>query len=250
MKPLAVCAAALMLASAVCNETTAPEPIVHHPHQVLYRTDRNGFPVVSDAGFVQLRAHGPGFFYTGTLAEVRPRALRMGSYDRDNWGDPEAFVRLGRLVRGWLEDHPRGPRIGIYEISSEFGGFGDFDGDGRSDHLTHQSGFNFNISMISKAGPEVYIALGRTNDARYSPDLMRDLAHRLLLLGVPMMTVNRRALLLETTPGSRQLEGTWAIHQKTVEGAMWKNQEGAMILVYDDAHGHRDHINVQLSPIP
>lgn len=98
----------------------------------------------SSAGYIQLAASGPGFH----------------SYAPSNrrWGTPKFIYGIERVALRWQRERPRGPRIGVGDISYQNGGpisghashqlgvDGDFRplrGDGREDPVTiHQSAYS------------------------------------------------------------------------------------------------------------
>ncbi len=246
----AACALAILLALGAASPKPAPEPFVRAPDPVVWRVDEHGYPLVSPAGFVEIADGGPGFLAGRSVPEIRRHMEARGSIGLDDWGDPEAFVRLGRLLAAWHRSHPDGPRLIIHEISSPLAGYGDFDGDGRADHLTHQNGFNVNILTPADRSPEVVIDLGTANDSRFHPGVMRELVNALFRAQVPTVTTNVRARLFDDIAGVPPLDGRW--RQVAASGGTRRHErdDGVSVLEREALRDHADHINAQFSPRP
>jgi uncharacterized protein YraI len=84
-------------------------------------------PPVNAAGFIQLSASGPGFY-------------AYSSGDR-RWGLPSMVYGLQTAASGWKSAHPTYPRIGVGDISLEFGG-------PISGHVSHQVGKDVDIRPV------------------------------------------------------------------------------------------------------
>ncbi|MGW3247797.1 penicillin-insensitive murein endopeptidase [Streptomyces sp. NPDC001070] len=104
---------------------------------------------------VQLPAGGPGFYAIG-----RPE---------HRFGRAQTIRSLLDLAAAWQKDHPRGPRIGIGDISLRGGG-------PTPAHRSHRLGLDVDIRPLRADGQEIPVRRGQTG---YSRPLTQELVDRL-----------------------------------------------------------------------
>jgi uncharacterized protein YraI len=103
----------------------------------------------SRAGFIQLRASGPGF------RSIAPASRR--------WGTPTMVYGLERIALRWRDEQPGAPRMSIEDISYENGG-------PISGHVSHQRGVDVDVWPIRRDASEgavtrLQLAYSRTRTA-------------------------------------------------------------------------------------
>ena len=223
---------------------------VTHPAAPLFRTDEDGFPIVSGAGYVALRDQGEGFVYsTRQIAEWNGRGPSPEE-GHENWGQIEAFSCVARALREMRQRLPGHTPVHIGHISGEHGGFPDLEGHGYSGHLSHQTGLHFNFRLPPREGvhQRVY-ALPNQPQPFNRPELLT-LLDILLRHGAQQIVTNREVVdrieaRAETYPSLRQLpeEGVSTKHGMSY----WQSGVGALIL-FDEPGDHADHCNVVFWP--
>lgn len=215
--------------------------------EVLWRRGGDGLPRVSSAGFVQVREEGRDFFYANVLEGRRKQALRRGEYDTENWGDVDAFRTAGIVLRAWRGEVPGRSRIGVEDISSEFGGFGDYDKDGVSDHRTHQLGANLNLLLPTTAGPEVEVFFGIRHEGRFDRDGARALAVALFRFGGQSVTTTSATKLLDPPEAFPM---PFRESETPTEGSRtYRVADRHSITLMNDAKNHGNHFNARLTPV-
>ncbi len=237
----------LQVRSVTEAEVRGPVPaVVDPPEGRLYRLDDDGLPLVSKAGFVQLKHEGEGFYYANLLSHRRGYAERRGDFDTDNWGDVDSFRMLERVVRRWRKTRSEGPRLGIEDISSPFGGFGDYDGDGAADHRTHQLGSHLNVLIPCKGLPEVEVFFDVRDEDRYDAFGTQELAVMLFEEGAWSITTTSATRLLER-PSVFPLpfEATRVTGTGT---RLYRIGERQSLILMKEAKNHGNHFNARLTP--
>lgn len=213
----------------------------------VYVVDADGLPVVSSAGYVRVRAEGPGFFYANTAPERAARARRRGEIDADNWGDVEAFRVVARVLRRLRTEDPAAPSLGIEDVSAAAAGFPDFDGDGVSDHVTHQLGCNVNFLLASREGPRRLVHLGLRNEDAYDARTTRRLVRALRAEGARGLTTSSGAGFFDPedpigrdfAPASVATPGVSA----------FVAPDGFGVTLMNDVKSHGDVLNVLAPPV-
>lgn len=225
----------------------ATPAVLNQPSSALYRSDDNGVPVVSNAGFVQLKLEGEGFFYANILSNRRKQAEKRGEFDTENWGDVDAFRMFGRIVKRWRALHPQGPRLGVEDISSMYGGFPDYDKDGIADHRTHQLGSNINILIPCTVVPEVEVFFGVRNEDKFDAAGTQLLATMLFEEGAWSFTTTSATKVLEAPkPFPMKVE----VNETTETGTLLYRVNGKhSVILMKDAKNHGNHFNARLTPI-
>ncbi len=218
---------------------------VRHPRPPVYVLLEDGRPLVSEAGYLQLAGEGPGFYYgagAGARAGSSRASRRLGS---NNWGAIEAMGLTGRIVERWRARHPD-IRLGIDEISSRLGGFPDYDGDGISDHLTHQAGMNVNFLLPCRRQPEVLIHVGTgRHEELFDPGLFADLVAILVAERAYHLTTNAALGLLDDP----DLRAAFAAEDREDDGyaRSYRHANGHTRLYLLTPRGdHGDHVNALL----
>lgn len=221
---------------------------VIHPVKPVHVLRPDGFPALSEAGLLQLADEGPGFYY-GALNQDRVEYARgIGMLHTNNWGDVEALCMARRIVDLWVKKHPE-TRLGIDEISGRFGGFPDYDGNGVSDHLTHQTGHNVNFLVPCRKRPERYVHLGVAHDDLFDHGEFMDLLDILVETGVSQLTTNTRAF---SPSGDWSKSGSrfeWLLGTKREDGySMTLTAKGRRtgLCLLNPVGDHGDHINAML----
>ena len=251
---------ALLVATAVAQESARQPGVVELPRAVLaadakggvkhavapiFVLQADGRPLLSEAGMVQLADEGPGFYYGALNADRVGYARSVGMLGTNNWGDVESMCLAGRVVAKWRTLHPD-VRLGIDEISGRWGGFPDYDGDGISDHLTHQVGININFLVPCRKQPERYIHHGVANEDLFDQRLFIDLVDVLVDEGALWMTTNRSAFAPGaelSSAGSRHL---WKELDRRPDGYSSNIGIGARpvrMTLLSPKGDHGDHVN-------
>ena len=225
------------------EEITPPtEAGVRHAETPIYRLDAQGFPLLGPAGYLEILDQGEGFFHASTLPTRAAADAKSGRAREARFGDIEGFVRLRRVIRAFRRTHPEGPRIGIDDISSRFGGFPDFNGDGESDHFSHQMGMNFNLLLPSKTRPETEVHLGRRNEEAYDEQAARDLVALLLENDADTVTTSRGARIFDgDAPFELEHHDLQRLDENTTVVRM-KVQKGSVVLL-EPITSHGNHLN-------
>lgn len=185
-------------------------PTVVMPHVPIYRTDAMGLPVVSWAGYLQLRHEGAGFVYASMLPTVpgtrnfalKKKHAKQGKTDTNNWGDVDCFRLAAWTIRRWLAFRPDGPPLVIGDISAENGGYGDYNDNGLADHRTHQLGMNFNFHLPGTGAQVRAFHIGRYSDDYLDVNGTRKLITLLAQGGARMLTTNINVKLSDVNVGS------------------------------------------------
>ncbi len=217
---------------------------VLHPIPPPVELDEWGRPVISSVGWLHLAASGPGFMNGSLLPSRRDADLESLRFRRNDWADPEGVRFFVRLLREWRRLSPQGPPILIKEVSGSEGGFPDFDGDGLSDHLTHQTGMNFDLFLPTKGGGKRVVHLGRGEDEGFDSGATLRLAEAAFAAGAFSITTSaatgldrpEAVKILNLGPGRERAPGV-VIHEA---GA---NRRQALILL-QQAEDHGDRLNV------
>ncbi len=228
-------------------------PGVRSPIAAIWRVDQQGRPIESVAGYVQLVADHE-HVYDGFRALDRKKwSVKTKRLDRANWGDIEAMAALQRVVETWSKRHPKGPRLGVRDISSEFAGYPDFDGDGTSDHVTHQLGMNIDLLFPCRKRPELEIYFGKKNTEHYSLALTRELIDLCIDEGADAFTTTSATRLLDSVEGQKSMKTRFRL-ERVIERSGAKSYLGIerkvrfLLLAKPTAHG--SHINVQFHALP
>lgn len=218
------------------------------PEPVIWRTESDGRPVLSTAGFVALANEGKHFYYGALVGDRRGHAESIGAIGVQNWGDVEAMSLAARIVAEWGRRHPDGPRLGIDEISGPHGGFPDFDKDGLSDHRTHQTGQNINFLLPCKVRPERYIHMDVANQELYDPVLYRELIDLLVDVGAYSMTTNTKLRVQDLSPDLPPQKHKWRELQKSLDGTIKYATDMPRTSLYllQGPGDHGDHVNTLL----
>ncbi len=217
---------------------------VLHPTPPPIELDALGRPVLSSVGWVHLAVAGPGFMNASLLDGRREADVATRRFRRNDWADPEGLLFFSRLLREWRRRRPQGPPILVKEVSGSEGGFPDFDGDGFSDHLTHQTGMNFDLFLPTKGDGRAIVHLGRGNEDAYDPQATLQLAKAAFDAGAFSITTSaatgldrpEAARVLNLGPGREQAPGV-VIHAAGVD------RRQALILL-QRAEDHGDRLNV------
>ncbi len=222
---------------------------VTRPKPPIFKVQKDGWPVISEAGFVQLADEGPGFYYGARVADLVKHSEEHGILDTNNWGDAEAMCYADRAVALWLEQHPEGPRLGIDEISSRYAGFPDYDGDGLSDHKTHQTGMNVNFHVPCLKRPERHIHLDVRNEELFDPKTYREMLDLLVDVGAFRMTTSSALRAVADDPELPPTRHRWKMIEQSANGysTTWVlEDESTPVRLYLLAGraDHGDHVNV------
>lgn len=217
--------------------------LVVHPVRPIYVLRKDGRPVVSEAGYLQLLDSGPGFYYASLLGDRVEWARSIGLVGTNNWGAVEAMCFIGHVVAAWREKHAD-VRLGIDEISSRFSSFPDYDNDGISDHLTHQAGMNINLFLPCRQKPEVTIHVGNgRNEELYDASLYGELIDLLLEMGAFRLTTNAGLGILDDPERAKQ----WREVKRSANGYSITyeaaNKRSRLYLLTPKGD-HGDHVNV------
>ncbi|HEX2467245.1 MAG TPA: penicillin-insensitive murein endopeptidase [Solirubrobacterales bacterium] len=88
---------------------------------------------------VRLPAEGRSYFTWDPVLKRRP--------DRDwrRWGTDDTVRTLLRVIRGYREEHPNAPRVGVGDLSLPRGGYFGPEVSGGIGHATHQNGLNVDV---------------------------------------------------------------------------------------------------------
>lgn len=113
----------------------------------------------SKVGFVQLPSEGVGFYYF-------PGSDPPGS---DNWGTKGTIKCIREVGKAWNKLHPKGPRIGIGDISRRDDGL--FEG-----HKGHRNGKEIDIRLFRKDKEE------KASNIKTSAEYNRALTKEAILL--------------------------------------------------------------------
>jgi hypothetical protein len=134
----------------------------------------------------------------------------------------------------------------VEDISSKAGGFPDFDGDGDSDHITHQLGDHFNLLLPCKSRPEVEVFLGRRNEEAFDPARTQRLARLLLEEG---------ALALTTTSATGLLDSPEVLHPNiellvvsSTKTRVYRIDRRMKVVLMHQRKDHGELFNVRFSP--
>lgn len=217
---------------------------VLHPTRPPIELDSWGRPVLSSVGWVHLASAGPGFVNGSGLAERQDSDAASKRFRHNDWADPEGVRFFSRLLREWRRRRPEGPPILVKEVSGSEGGFPDFDGDGLSDHLTHQTGMNFDLFLPTKEAGRAIVHLGRGDDDAYDEQATLELAKAAFDAGAFSITTSvatgldrpLAAEILNLGPGKERAPGV-VIHAAGVD------RRQALILL-KRAEDHGDRLNV------
>lgn len=238
---------AIVLRVTPLPEGVVLKPGVEHPQMIIFRTDPNGTPILSEAGYVALADEGDAFYYGRLVPNVRKHAEALGIIGTNNWGDVEAMALAASAVRTWHALHPD-VRLGIDDISARFGGYHDYNEDEASDHLTHQGGMNFSFDLPCRQRPEVKIHVGRgRHEELFDAELMDDLIDVLVASGAHRLTTNAAFGLVEDE--EKSAAWTEKVGGPDVPVSNYQNANGRtlMYLIAKPAD-HGDHINVLFWP--
>lgn len=125
----------------------------------------------SAAGFIQLRASGPGFYATALSGR--------------RWGKPALVYGIERAAARWKGEAPNGPRIGVGEISLTNGG-------SMPPHVSHRVGEDVDVRPMRTSGEgpvTIYeSAYSRSRTARVIQLMRQEITTELVLFndrGVP-----------------------------------------------------------------
>ncbi len=220
---------------------------VTHPAPPIFVVEENGEPVVSEAGYLQLADGGRGFYYGALVQERAAWTKKMGILHTNNWGDAETLCFADRIVQRWGERYPKGPRLGIDEISARYGGFMDYDHDGAADHKTHQTGRNINFLMPTSTRPENYIHLGVQNESSFDPAIFAEMIELLVAEGAYRMTTNVATKVVATNNAAGHIK--WNEVKRSANGYSITYQlDGGRNRLYllTNPGDHGDHVNTML----
>lgn len=212
----------------------------------IWVVDERGFPVLSEAGYVQLPDEGPGFYYGALVQDRVDWARSIGMVGTNNWGDVEGFTMASRVVARWRKMHPD-IRLGLDEISGRHGGFPDYDNDGVSDHLTHQVGHNFNFLIPCRTRPERYVHVGVQHESLFEPKLYSELIDLLVDEGAFRMTTH--VDLMKDASASETLRSRFPWKKRDKESNNYSSVYGiegrrVIMLLLTPKGDHADHVNV------
>ncbi len=221
---------------------------VDSPEAPLWIRAEDGWPIISEAGYVQLADEGPGFYYGALVGERVGYARRIGMVGTNNWGDIESMALAGRVVARWQKIHPT-MRLGLDEISGRYGGFPDYDGDGVSDHLTHQVGTNINFLVPCAQKPELYIHAGVRHDELVDRRSFGDLIDLIVEEGGYRLTTHE-TLLRDPTAGSALTSKLpWREVERSANGysiTMGLPDRKTLMYLLTPKGDHGDHVNVMM----
>jgi len=225
------------------------DPGVKRPRPPIFRVDAAGWPMLSEAGFVQLADAGPGFYYGARVSDLVKHSAARGILGTNNWGDAETMCYAGRVVDAWLQQHRDGPRLGIDEISSRYAGFPDYDGDGVSDHKTHQTGMNVNFHVPCLVRPERHIHLGVRNEGLFDPKTYRELIDVLVDHGAFRMTTSAALRAVDDAADLPVTRHHWKRLKQSADGysTTYVLADGATpvrLYLLAGRSDHGDHVNV------
>ena len=216
---------------------------VSPPKAPIYVLHKDGRPLLSKAGYLQLADEGPGFYYGALLKDRVDRARAIGMVGTNNWGAVEPMCFIGHVVEIWHQHHPA-VRLGIDEISSRLGGFPDYNGDGISDHLTHQAGMNINLYLPCKKRPELTIHMGRgRNEKLYDVALYGELIDLVTQQGAFHLTTNANLGLFDDASRA----AAWKEVKRSANGyaITYQHANGhAQMYLLTPKGDHGDHVNV------
>lgn len=221
---------------------------VLHPAKPVHVLQPDGFPALSEAGLLQLADEGEGFYYGALNQDRIDYARSIGMLHTNNWGDVEALCMARRIVAQWVKKHPE-TRLGIDEISGCMGGFPDYDGDGVSDHLTHQTGHNVNFLVPCRKRPERYVHLGVAHEDLFDHAEFLDLMDTLVEAGVSQLTTNNLAF---SPSGDWSKSGSrfeWLLGNRREDGySLTLTAKGRRtgLCLLNPKGDHGDHINAML----
>lgn len=224
---------------------------VVHPEVPIFVLEADGRPLLSEVGFLQLADEGPGFYYGAKVQDLATWAAEHGILGANNWGDVEAMCVADRVVDVWRTRHPEGPRLGIDEISSRYGGFPDFDKDGISDHKTHQTGMNVNFHVPCRTRPERHIHLGIRNEKLFDPVLYREMIDLLVDEGAFRMTTSSALRVVDASPELPPTKYKWKEIEKDAAGysttyALVDGSSPVRLYLLKGKADHGDHVNTLL----
>ncbi|MFT7617410.1 MAG: arylsulfatase A-like enzyme/HEAT repeat protein [Planctomycetota bacterium] len=212
------------------------------PHVFINEAD--GFPRVSEGGLVELADDGEGFFYASVLGDHVDHK-RPGVLHTNNWGDIEAMCLASQVVEQWHKRYPNGPRLGLDEISAQNGGFPDYNGDGISDHKTHQSGHNVNFLFPTTDAKDKTIDLGQQHDDVFDPLMFRELMDLFIDTGAYRFTTNTATRIADPTLEGGKYKWIPKVSQRATKSPTFvvKGLKVQLILK-TGLNNHSDHVNV------
>ncbi len=122
-----------------------PKPAPPPPIETRIRWQKSISHGTANSGWLErgvlLPKEGPGFYTYNPNTQVFPNDVRR------RWGTDRLVRDLADLTEWWNVQHPKGPRLGIGDMSWEHGGPLD-------NHASHQAGVDVDIRLPRRDGVE------------------------------------------------------------------------------------------------